>query len=47
MAARGEYDTAALFSTDSDLRPALEAVVALREPIEEGAGQNVRRHERR
>ena len=25
MAARGDYDTAVLFSTDSDLRPALEA----------------------
>jgi len=32
MAARGDYDTAVLFSTDSDLRPALEAVAALRKP---------------
>ena len=32
MAARGDYDTAVLFSTDSDLRPALEAVIALRKP---------------
>ena len=30
MAARGEYDVGILFSSDTDLVPALEAVIALR-----------------